>query len=449
MNVMPRILYYLQTLPIRIPKAFLRAANRELTLFIWARKPPRLSQSILRLPKMLGGIALPDVALYHSACHLTRIVDWCRHGTLKQWIQIEKCLTGMELEGLPWCQQNLPVRITDHPTVGETWRMAQKIFREHSFVPAPSPLTPVTDNPSFSPGVNESRFQALKGCNRSQLRHFIRNGKWMTREELMDDPLLASLSFWQKVQLAHFLRAQHSPAPFLRALTAFELLCSEQEPLRHAISLTYQLLISPPEGFRPPYLAKWERVLGIKLNERQAERIFLFTYKTSICAAQQEAGFKVLSHWYFTPDRVHRMFPQSTDICWRCGEEEGSLLHIFWSCRLLAPFWSEVHRITQKFTDRELPRTPEFFLLHHHEIPSKAYRKSILPSLITAAKSCIPLFWKKTEPPGIAVWLKKIVDIHKMEDLVAIDQGRREQFSKKWYYWLQFFYSEEYARLSA
>lgn len=51
MNIMPRILYHLQTLPIRIPNAFLKAANRALVMFVWARKPPQLAQSILRLPK--------------------------------------------------------------------------------------------------------------------------------------------------------------------------------------------------------------------------------------------------------------------------------------------------------------------------------------------------------------------------------------------------------------
>lgn len=104
----------------------------------------------------------------------------------------------------------------------------------------------------------------------------------------------------------------------------------------------------------------------------------------------------------------------------------------------LTPFWTEVHRITQKFTDWVLPRTPEFFLLHHHKIPSKAYRKSILPLLVTAAKSCIPWFWKRTEPPGVAAWLRKVADIHKMKDLVATDRGLREQFFKRWFYWLDF-----------
>lgn len=51
---------------------------------------------ILRLPKLLDGMALSS--LYHMACHLTRVLDWCRHGPLKQWVQVEQTLTGIQLE---------------------------------------------------------------------------------------------------------------------------------------------------------------------------------------------------------------------------------------------------------------------------------------------------------------------------------------------------------------
>lgn len=102
MNIMPRLLYHLQALPIRIPNLFLRAVNQAFVTFLWAQKPPRLAQSILRLPKLMGGMALPDVNLYHMASHLTRILEWCRHGQFKQWVQVEQLLTGTQLNLVPW-----------------------------------------------------------------------------------------------------------------------------------------------------------------------------------------------------------------------------------------------------------------------------------------------------------------------------------------------------------
>lgn len=164
---MPRLLYYFQTLPIQIPMAFLKTVNRVITQFVWASKPPRLAQTILRLPKMKGGIALPEATLYHTACHLTRILDWSRHETLKQWVKIENSMTGVQLDQIPWCQQPLPKQILSHPTVGVTIRAAWRVFRDLSLAPLPSPITPVIGNPAFTPGLRDPRFRELKGTEKS------------------------------------------------------------------------------------------------------------------------------------------------------------------------------------------------------------------------------------------------------------------------------------------
>lgn len=82
---------------------------------------------------------------------MTPILDWCHHGPLKQWVQVEGLLAGTQLDVLPWCQTYLPRRILDHPTVGETWWIAQKAFLDFSITPTPSPLTPVMGNPAFNP----------------------------------------------------------------------------------------------------------------------------------------------------------------------------------------------------------------------------------------------------------------------------------------------------------
>lgn len=64
-------------------------------------EPLQLAQSILRLPKAVSSTALPDAKMYHMACHLTRVLDWCRHGPLKQWVQVERLLAGVQLDALP------------------------------------------------------------------------------------------------------------------------------------------------------------------------------------------------------------------------------------------------------------------------------------------------------------------------------------------------------------
>lgn len=57
MNIMPRLLSHFQAIPIHIPGPFLQAINWAFVTFLWAQKPPRLAQSIMRLPKLLEGMA--------------------------------------------------------------------------------------------------------------------------------------------------------------------------------------------------------------------------------------------------------------------------------------------------------------------------------------------------------------------------------------------------------
>lgn len=80
----------------------------------------------LQLQKLIGGLVLPDSNLYHMAFHLTRVLDWYRHGPLKQWVQVEQILAGIPLESVPWCQTDLSRWVLDHPTVGETWWACSK-----------------------------------------------------------------------------------------------------------------------------------------------------------------------------------------------------------------------------------------------------------------------------------------------------------------------------------
>lgn len=74
-NVLPRPLYLFQALPIKLPTTFFSAYKGMCRTLIWASKTSRLSWDRLTLPKIQGGLSLPDIQKYHWACHLTRIVD--------------------------------------------------------------------------------------------------------------------------------------------------------------------------------------------------------------------------------------------------------------------------------------------------------------------------------------------------------------------------------------
>lgn len=64
MNILPRILYILQTVPINWPLAFFKSIRKACSTFIWGNMKPRISFDRLTIPKFKGGIGLPDTFIY-------------------------------------------------------------------------------------------------------------------------------------------------------------------------------------------------------------------------------------------------------------------------------------------------------------------------------------------------------------------------------------------------
>lgn len=141
------------------------------------------------------------------------------------------------------------------------------------------------------------------------------------------------------------------------------------------------------------------------------------------------------------------MFPQGPNVCWHCGEEIGSLLHIIWSYPSMHAFWSEVSSISQKFTDHAILWDPAFFLRHHHYISRKTYRHLILPINAHCGEKkgvSIPLLCKKTQAPLISMSLTRVPEINEIEDPVPTKRGLHDKFLKKCFFWHDFTYTEEY-----
>lgn len=51
---------------------------------------------------------------------------------------------------------------------------------------------------------------------------------------------------------------------------------------------------------------------------------------SSICSLNKENTYKILMHWYHTPDVLHAIYHSVPDRCWRCTAHRGTLFHIFW-----------------------------------------------------------------------------------------------------------------------
>lgn len=100
MNILPRLLYLFQSLPVEIPLQQFAQWDKMVSRFIWGGKRPRIRLSILHLPKEKGGMALPNLKLYFQAAQLRPLCLWCDNSYIARWKDIETCAPDYNVQTL-------------------------------------------------------------------------------------------------------------------------------------------------------------------------------------------------------------------------------------------------------------------------------------------------------------------------------------------------------------
>lgn len=205
MNVLPRLLYLLQAIPIKLPPSFFASFKRMCRNLLWSARAPRLSWDKLILPKGRGGgIGLPDLTTYYRACHLTRIVDWHAHKTDKDWIQVENAFSRTPLHRLPWTNPRLiPKTCSDHLLIGPTLLNFKTACRIFDMPPFPGPMTPLTQNPAFPPDISSLD---LTVC---PLDLPVRAHQFFNADVLLSHPEMSTKFPNMNIPLFKFLQLRH------------------------------------------------------------------------------------------------------------------------------------------------------------------------------------------------------------------------------------------------
>lgn len=106
--------------------------------------------------------------------------------------------------------------------------------------------------------------------------------------------------------------------------TAFELLAVDGLIQKGLITRIYQLLTLPlePSQQRHKYMDKWDQVLPQPIVATDWHLIWDNAKRMVSCVWQKESIYKIITFWYYTPDRLHKLFQNQSPTCWRnCGAE--------------------------------------------------------------------------------------------------------------------------------
>lgn len=89
-NVLPRLLFLFQSLPIKIPMSTFNMLNKWISKFIWQNKRPRIKLKTLMCPKEVGGLNVPNLKNYYFAAQLRSIITWVCQEDDTIWYRMEQ-----------------------------------------------------------------------------------------------------------------------------------------------------------------------------------------------------------------------------------------------------------------------------------------------------------------------------------------------------------------------
>lgn len=247
-----------------------------------------------------------------------------------------------------------------------------------------------------------------------------------------------ALPWLQYRQLCSFLADSAVRDRLALEKTPFECYLLLSSRASHILSAVYAFLQSPPEPSSLPFVRAWEAELGTTFSEQEWYKSFTLLHKLPVACFSQEKNYKILTRWYRYPTLLRRMYPSTSDCCWRCNAAPGTMLHVWWECPLLLVFWESVYALYNHVTGSRLTVSPASGLLNILPGPLSTLKKGLLKHFLTAARTVIPRHWKSTTPPSRAEWLAELNNLMRMENLMAEDAGTIESFITSWSAWSLF-----------
>uniref|UniRef100_A0A8C5N3K1 Reverse transcriptase zinc-binding domain-containing protein n=1 Tax=Leptobrachium leishanense TaxID=445787 RepID=A0A8C5N3K1_9ANUR len=377
--------------------------------------------------------------LYYSAALFLRLSDWCMSPPHKLWVPIEQKSLRIPITSLLWQTAPPPELITlCTPSLFPTllkWRALRKSL---SLSTHPSPLLPITFNPLFPAGMSNDFLPTLVEGPYLPLYKCLVDSKPIPKLLLLQDESATSISDYRYYQLRHFIALLGHPTSLRQDESPFETLCTADPHQPHMLSTIYGTLLDASAPLLPLYATRWSREMGDLIPEDKWDMIFQIAAHSSRSLHVQQSHYKFLSRWYLTPSRLHKMYPTSDVLCWRCKKEPGTYLHIWWECSHIRTYWTSIFTKISEIMGLDLLPSPQVALFHLLPLSPVTYRKSLAIHLFNKAKSLIPRHWRSAHTPTITEWIKAVDNIREIEEMYFSIDNNYDKYFATWYRWTDY-----------
>lgn len=440
MNILPRLLYLFQTLPIEIPQSQFNEWDKMLSRYIWQGKRPRVRFKTLQLMKEKGGWALPSLREYYLAAQTRTILCWCNPSYLAQWKDIEDRVLPIPIQAVV-ADSKLKhyIHQTDNPWVKFTLKVWKNMLKIYKLEEDLLPLKWCSHDSDFTPNAMDNRFQIWTAKGITALCTIMKDNSMFSFEMLQEKHHLDKQDFFRYLQLRHYVntkvknitKTNHSFIELFKRAYNSNL-------NKGIISATYTCLVQNNIHSTAYIKAKWERETGTEISDEEWKRMWQYQWKCSSSMTWREFNWKNFIRYFITPAQKSK-FSDATPDCWRqCGQQSANHHHVFWDCPKIQVYWSEIHNSLQDIFREDLPL--DFKTLYLGCVPQDWLKvdKYLMNILLVASKKAITRKWLQPESPTLGMWRDIVVEIYKMEQITAYVNQKMELFLERWLKWYFF-----------
>lgn len=439
MNILPKLLFLFQSLPVDVPPKQFTEWNRMISTFIWNKQKPRIKFKTLQLPKDKGGVALPCLEDYYRAAQLRSLVCWCDPECDAKWKDLEQNLISVPLSSILG-DKTLQRKYLDESfkwivTPLNIWH---RKLRDLKFERNARILRWVSLDPDFTPAELDSRFGCWTDRGITSYYKISSDTGLESFQRLSEMYNLEKCDFFRYLQLRHhFDKDIKTIGEEGTNLIEIFIKAGRGDTNKKLISRIYSAL-QRDRGHSTMYIkSRWEREANIQLSEEDWSNICMTQSTTSSSDLWREFTWKNNLRFFITP-KIKSLQTNNPEHgqCWRiCGEMSANHFHIFWECPNVSSYWVEVVTAMRLIINRHLDLN--FSVIYLGNIPDGLDKQEryLLQILLASSKKAITRKWLSTECPTILDWIEIVQEIHNMETLTFSLRHDTEKGNRYWRNW--------------
>lgn len=442
MNILPRLLYFFQSVPIEKTEQYFNDLDKVISRFIWGGRKPRIKFKTLQLAKENGGLGLPCLRDYYRAAQIRPLVGWCTPSYNSRWKEIESSMGRRipinTLVGDPFLTDCLSD--PSNPWITSSLKTWGEVVRKNHLRDRVAIFRWLAYDPDFIPSKHDIRFKSWVLNGLTAHCTLLNQGVMYSFQDLKEKFNLQNQDHFRYLQIRNFIGKtfpKHDPAMGMEIIEIFQNAYRDGN-YRKVISRMYQALQLVKGGHTMYIKERWEAEGGSTITPEEWVRICEQQWRTTSSPSWREFSWKNVTRFFCTPAQKASYSTQTS--CWRsCGNAVANHFHVFWSCPSVVPFWRKVHEVLEKVFETNINFDfKTMYLGDLEELHCMKRDQYLLRVLLVAGKKALTKKWLKPDMPTMNEWIDLIYSIYKMERITFRLRTRIDDFEAKWSGWLAY-----------